>query len=218
MQLLSLEKVRHAVVVAPHSDDETIGAFHAISALRKRGARVDVVVMTDGSASHRNSATFPTPRLVSARKSETINAMKLAGVGKGSIEFLGLPDGGLDTLSRDQYRAAVTSLRRRPVPDLLILPTVNDDHPDHRNTAHMCHGAWSASIPRLCYKVWPSTHICPLDRQDQTEIIGNVTAKRLAISRYKTQLGLIDDDPDGFSLTELMLRRMCTARERFTCV
>ena len=214
MRDLNLSKVKHAVVVAPHSDDETIGAFHLIRNLRVRGARVDVIVVTDGCASHRNSAKYPKERLVAERKFETRKAMQFAGVPRDHIEFLDLPDGGLDTLKMARQNVAIRLLARRPKPDLLVVPSLDDDHPDHRNVARMCDKAWPPSIRRLRYMVWPA-HGMPASASLRLNIVGSAIAKKKALGRYRTQLGLINDDPLGFILTDAMVRRMCNSREYF---
>ncbi|WP_245410536.1 PIG-L deacetylase family protein [Notoacmeibacter marinus] len=215
MKGIDLNGVRHAVIVAPHSDDETIAAFHLICALRRRGVRVDIVVVTDGSASHRNSASWPKPRLVAERRRETMRAMAMAGVPRDRIEFLGLPDGGLRSLDRKQIETALVGLRQRPEPDLLIVPSVFDDHPDHRVVARLCERAWPKCVKRLHYIVWP-------DRQNEARpsycdlaVAGCPLRKRLVMRRYRTQTGIITDDPAGFSLMPPMLTRMCRSHERF---
>src|SRR5450759_741755 len=49
------------VVFAPHPDDEVFGCGGALADLRDRGARVDVVLVTDGAAAGRfMRAAFPT--------------------------------------------------------------------------------------------------------------------------------------------------------------
>lgn len=214
MRILNLTSVRHAVVVAPHSDDETIGVFHLIRKLRAQGSRVDVVVVTDGSASHRNSATFPKTRLIAERQAETLNAMRFAGVTKGHVEFLGLPDGGLDTYPQPARCKAIEMLARRPAPDLVVEPTCDDDHPDHRNVAQMCARAWPPRIRRLRYMVWPA-NASGTNSRPLLSVTGNIGAKRLALGRYRTQLGLISDDPHGFALSDAMIHRMCRAQEHF---
>lgn len=217
MRALSLDGVRHAVVVAPHSDDETISAFLAISALRQRAARVDVVVVTDGSASHRSSCAYPKPKLVGMRKSETLLAMRLAEVPPERVTFLGLPDGGLRDLTVKEVQNAMRRMRFRPRPDLLIVPSAHDDHPDHREVAGWCDRTWPISIPRLRYIVWPSRTSQPHAGRNEIGILGNHAAKRTALRRYRSQLGLIRDDPGGFCLTADMIARMCRPCERFSC-
>ncbi|WP_430449626.1 PIG-L deacetylase family protein [Rhodophyticola sp.] len=217
MRALNLDGVHHAVVVAPHSDDETIGAFFTISALRRRGVRVDIIVVTDGSASHRNSRAYPRKKLVALRQAETRSAMQLAGVSPAHVAFLGLPDGGLRDLSREEQYYALRRLRARPRPDLLIVPSEHDDHPDHRTVAGLCDRSWPTAIRRLRYVVWPSQSSSVNTFGSETELYGSAAAKRAALRRYRSQTELIRDDPDGFCLTPEMIARMCQPCERFAC-
>lgn len=217
MRPLTLDRIRHAVLVAPHADDETIAAFFTISALRRRGARVDIVVVTDSSASHRNSAAYPKAKLIDLRKAETLSAMLLAGVARQHITFLGLPDGGLRDLTAVEVRHLVRSLRARPRPDLLVVPSAHDDHPDHREVAAWCDHAWPVSVPRLSYLVWPSQRSRSKSPRSAMGVFGNPASKRTALRRYRSQLGLIRDDPTGFCLTADVVRRVCNRCERFAC-
>lgn len=210
-----LEGVRHAVVVAPHSDDETIAAFHLICALRRLGARTDIIVVTDGAASHRNSTQWPKPRLVAERRRETLRAMAMAGVSRQRVDHLDLPDGGLRSLERQQIEAALRRLRRRPEPDLLVVPSVFDDHPDHRVVARLCDTAWPKRVRRLRYVVWPDTRDKARAPRSDFTVAGCALRKRFSMRRYRTQTGIITDDPNGFSLTPAMLARMCRNDERF---
>lgn len=217
MQELNLADIRHAVVVAPHSDDETIAAFHTIKKLRHLGSRVSVIVVTDGSASHRNSMLWPRDRLIVTRQHETLAAMAMADMPACHVKFLGLPDGGLDSITGDQYRRAVVNLRQGRTPDLVIVPDPDDDHPDHRNVAAMCDDAWPPRVFKLRYVVWPRSGDNQGQGARQVIVRGNLIAKRSALERYQTQLGLIADDPDGFSIDDAMLRRVCRPVETFTC-
>ncbi|TVV70177.1 PIG-L family deacetylase, partial [Sphingomonas solaris] len=60
-----------ALIVAPHPDDEVIGAAGLIRALVNRGTRVRVLVVSDGAASHTGSRLWPRRRLVAARMAES---------------------------------------------------------------------------------------------------------------------------------------------------
>ena len=87
--------LRDVLVVAPHPDDEAIGAFGLMSALRRRGARLWVLVVSDGGASHPGSTAWPPARLVPERRRETRRAMATLGIPPSRVRFLGLPDGAL---------------------------------------------------------------------------------------------------------------------------
>lgn len=126
------------LVVAPHPDDEVIGAGGLVLAHRDAGARVDCVVMTDGrlgdfDGSHGEG-------YVELRKREC----RAAGEALGGLqhEFLDFPDGGLV----DALQAAETIAESAPVSRLRELIAAGDHatiafvspwelHPDHRATA-----------------------------------------------------------------------------------
>ncbi len=142
--------IRRAVIVAPHSDDETIAAHSLIQHLRRQGAQVTVIVVTDGSASHRKSRLWPKARLVAERRRETVRAMAGLGVPQGAVRFLSMPDGGLDSLTRHERNRLAQALGRGPVPDLVVVPDLRDAHPDHRDVAGACRSCMAPSGAAPC--------------------------------------------------------------------
>jgi len=194
---LRVGNARHVLVVAPHPDDETIGAFGLIRLLRARGARVRVVIVADGAASHPSSMRWPKARLVAERRRETRRAMRLAGVPAGDLRFLGLPDGGLpDAVPRMMRRIDRVGRQMRRL-DLLIAPATDDDHPDHRAVARQLRVGHAR---RLSYLIWPRRDGSSNKRPNRgLKIAGSV--KRAAILTYRTQCGGITDDPEGFALS-----------------
>ena len=182
--------------------------------MRRVGIAVRIVVVTDGAASHRASATWPKPRLVAERRRETLRAAATMGVARDHVRFLGFPDGGLDSLSRADRAALVRRLARGPQPDLVVQPHGRDAHPDHRDVARACALAWPVRVPRLAYTVWstgaatgrPSSHLA---------LPARVARKRAVLRLYRTQVGLVTDDPDGFALTQAQIRAMCGPFERY---
>lgn len=62
------------LVLAPHPDDETLGAGALISQAARNGRLAGVVYLTDGSGSHPSRKVGATP-LISVRKREAANAL-----------------------------------------------------------------------------------------------------------------------------------------------
>lgn len=208
--MLSLAGVRAALIVAPHPDDETIGAYGLIRALKARAARVRVVIVTDGAGSHRHSARWPTRRLVAERRRETLAAMRGIGVSAADVGFLGLPDGGL--AGTRGARALLAKMARASGCDLIVLPAADDDHPDHRAVAA---ALARSAVRRLDYLVWPNRRT-PSRRADRYVKLGQfAAAKRGAIKRYRTQMGAIRDDPGGFAIARGELARFARGIECF---
>lgn len=185
-------------MVAPHPDDETIGAHALIARARRRGVAVRVLIVSDGAGSHRASPTWPRARLVRERRRETRRELHRIGVTACAIGFLDLPDGDVAAHGGDIRRSLSHALSMLPAPVLALAPSPRDDHPDHRAVA-------AAARPRrgVCwqaYPVWPAGQRLPAARAMPLTAQERL-AKRHAIRRYRTQTGRISDDPHGFALT-----------------
>lgn len=202
-----------AVIVAPHPDDETIGAFGLIRCLLRQDTQVEVIVVTDGSGSHRGSRAWPPTRLAEARQRETIAAMRLAGLSREALSFLGFRDGALASLGENGLSRLAGRLATGRPPDLVVRPSRHDDHPDHRAVAEACHRAWPARVPQLTYQVWPAGARPPGARRLQ--LGPDRRLKQAALALYRTQTGLIADDPEGFCITRDLRRRFTRPAEWF---
>jgi len=91
------------LILAPHPDDETIGAGGVIQRALKAGADVYVACMTNGDANqlafivYEKRLTFRKGEFIhmgEVRKKETVAALKFLGVDEGKQFFLGYPDFG----------------------------------------------------------------------------------------------------------------------------
>lgn len=205
-------RAREVLVVAPHPDDEAIGAFGLMAALARRGARLRVLVVSDGAASHPESRAWPPARLVSERRRETRRAMAALGIAPDRIRFLGLPDGALAEPEAKLEQRLARVMRQMPPPDLIVTPVVDDAHADHRAVAHAV-GRVRARH-RLGYRVWP---LAP-DRAYRLALrldLRTRTIKRRALRSYRTQAGLITDSPTGMTMTHHHLRAFAGPAERF---
>lgn len=111
-QAPSLQKTDRLLVIAPHLDDETLGAAGTVAMARQQGIPVRVVFITNGDGSGstrlvaqarelRGSLTPDTPdaknlfqRIAAMRRREAVAACKALGVNEKNVIFLGYPDGG----------------------------------------------------------------------------------------------------------------------------
>lgn|GEM_PF-746570 len=100
------------IVIAPHSDDETLGCGGIIRDVLAAGGQVMVVVMTNGDSFtvaaeeqfHRpavNSADYI--QLGHVRQSETLRALKRLGLSEDKVVFFGFPDHGLSALWAENW-------------------------------------------------------------------------------------------------------------------
>src|SRR2546428_6283181 len=81
------------LVLAPHPDDEVLGAAGLIEAARRRGADVRVIVATDGGAGPDKLGIGKD--LAREREAETRRAVAALGLAPASVSFLRAKDGRL---------------------------------------------------------------------------------------------------------------------------
>ncbi len=211
----SLGSVRRLLVIAPHPDDEAIAAWALMRQLRAKGAAVDVLVVSDGGASHPASRRWPPARLVAERRRETRRVLRPLNITPASIQFLGLPDGGLSAEPARLRHALGRALRRRPPSCLIVGPVADDAHPDHAAVAAAVRATPRRGEARAAYHVWPEGAGRRLRGPHMPLSPHLVAMKRAAIRRYRTQAGLITDAEAGFAMTHRHLRAFASARERF---
>lgn len=211
---LGIGRPRCLLVVAPHPDDETIGAHTLIARLRRRGVEVRVLVVTDGRGSHPGSLIWPRSRLVRERRRESRLAMRRIGVAAGQTRFLGLPDGALETVAAVARRRIAAAIRAAPRPLLVVAPAASDDHGDHRVTAAAVAAARHAGVRHLAYPVWPAG-ARPRGARTLALTTRERLSKRHAIRGYRTQMGRITDDPAGFAMTRAQIAAFSRPAETF---
>ena len=174
LPVIEMQHAERLLVIAPHPDDETLGAGGAIQAALARGMQVRVIVFTNGDGQPiapfliekqlvPNSRAFV--RSGQVRQQESINALRLLGVPTEDVYFLGFPDRQMGQLWLADWRnqcplrseftrtiqvpypevyapgalncgstvlQIVKDLLNDYRPDLILLPHLSDDHPDHR--------------------------------------------------------------------------------------
>jgi LmbE family N-acetylglucosaminyl deacetylase len=119
------------LVFAPHPDDETLGCGGALADLLDRGARLDVVLVTDGAAGARSEEERG--RIAAARLLESRRALE--ALGGGTVHAGGIPDRGAgDRLS--EVEALLARWLVEAAPDLVFAPSPVETHPDHRAVAY----------------------------------------------------------------------------------
>ncbi|NIZ92062.1 PIG-L family deacetylase [Kineococcus rubinsiae] len=143
--------VTHLLLVAAHPDDETLGAGGLLATAAAAGARVDVVVATDGEGSHPASTTHTGAELAGVRADEVERAVHLLAP-QAALHLLHLGDGALT----EHVDALTAHLRTLVGPgSLVVAPWAGDRHPDHEAAAHAAAGAVEGSGARLWnYPVW----------------------------------------------------------------
>lgn len=119
-----------ALAVAPHADDETIGCGGTLAGLVRDGARVRVLVVTDGAASEEE----PARRRETGERRLAESRAALGALGGGEVRCAFLPDRGLAGRELEVARELEAALREHH-PELVFVPSPVEVHPDHRAVA-----------------------------------------------------------------------------------
>lgn len=205
---------RMLVVVAPHPDDESLGAGGLIAAAAAAGHEVKVVFLTDGEGSHVGSPTYPPEELARLRRAEAKAALGELGVDGSTAEFIGLPDGGLAHLPPAEAAIVVETLVGLMTRETVICVTAQtDQHKDHQ-IAHRWAKIASAmtrselwSYPVWTWKTGGDTSSQPAPEGWRIAIDAHLAAKRNAIAAHRSQHGLVVKDArESFTLPAELLR------------
>lgn len=122
------------LIVAPHPDDEVIGAGGLALAHTDRSARVVAAIVTDGAAGDFRGQGGDA--YAALRRAESTEAA--ARLGGTEARFLGFPDGGLRALDDAGDRSLVRALEALMREDrfaTIAFPSPFEVHPDHRAVA-----------------------------------------------------------------------------------
>ena len=182
--LLDLTEVTSLVVVAPHPDDETLGAGGLIAACRSLGISVTVVVVTDGSAAESTSA----PTDLARRRTIEVTAAVRALNPDARLSLLGYQDGATAE-NRDAIRLDLALLVENA--DLIVGPWRGDGHRDHRVVGEICA---SLGVRLIEYPIWMWHWGTPDDARIPRRRIATLEtdiAKSSAIALHVSQLGTV---------------------------
>ncbi len=117
------------LVIAPHCDDETLGAGSLIAEARRNGVPVTIAFLTNGDGFHAaasrtlhevNLTPSDYVRFAEKRQVEATEALGELGVTPRNIQFLGYPDRGLKPMwedcwdAKNLYRSYYTGHTRSP--------------------------------------------------------------------------------------------------------
>lgn len=143
------------LVVAPHPDDEVLGAGGTVARVGDAGGEVVVAIVTRGAP-----PLFSEDAAASMRR-EALAAHELLGVSR--TVFLDHPAAQLDEVPHHELNRTLGELFREVAPDTLLLPFVGDMHLDHQLTflsAMVAARPHGADFPRriLCYETVSETN------------------------------------------------------------
>jgi LmbE family N-acetylglucosaminyl deacetylase len=174
------------IVIAPHPDDETLGAAGLIASQRRRGIPVTVIAVTDGEAAYSDATGLGDLR---CREQEA--ALAELGVARHDIIRLRLPDSNVASC-QDLLATLLEPLV--PSSTLLLAPWLFDPHPDHEacgKAAERLASGVGAHLVSYLFWTWHRTPTAslldvPLHR---FELDNDLQAARsAALSQHRSQL------------------------------
>ncbi len=198
---LALRRTGRTVVVAAHPDDETLGAGGLLAELADAGHPAEVVVVSDGRASHPGSPTLAPEDLVERRWAEVVQAVRVVSP-DSPVSMLGHPDGGL----RDVRSSVEDDLRALlgdgPPVDQLVAPWRGDGHRDHRIVGEVCATlAGELGCTLLEYPLWLWHWAVPDDARvpwDRLQVVAlsdrSVVRKHRAVAAHASQVAPLSAD------------------------
>ncbi|MEM2702902.1 MAG: PIG-L family deacetylase [Candidatus Bathyarchaeia archaeon] len=123
-------------ILSPHDDDALLGAGYLILGVMKAGGELYIIIYCNGCGGY--SSVELKDKIVSIRRSESLNAYLRLGVKEGNIVYFNYPDfslkpyiGFLLPNGSEGTTSETIRLLRRIKPTRLIVPNEYREHMDH---------------------------------------------------------------------------------------
>ncbi len=213
--IATLTERQPILVLAPHADDESLGAGGLIIQACAAGLDVHVAILTDGTKSHPASRSYPADRLRAVREHEAAAAVAVLGLPPERLIFLNYPDAAAPRWGkalRDAGDRLAALLRARGIASVFA-SWQHDPHCDHLAAHRIAvRGCRLTGARLLSYAVWgwtlPPNRPLPWMkvRGVRLDITAELAVKRRAIACHRSQTtDLIADDPAGFTVPQTLL-------------
>ncbi|MET1077679.1 MAG: PIG-L family deacetylase [Pseudomonas sp.] len=154
-----------AVIVAPHPDDEVLGCGGLMQLLSQAGRPLQLISVTDGSASHPGSSRWSAARLSVIRPQESAAALRRLGLCMTRLKWIrgGFPDSQVSR--RESSLAAFVQRYLRPG-DVVFTTWRQDGHPDHEAVGRAVATA-AARVGAVVHElpIWAWNWLTPEDRE-----------------------------------------------------
>lgn len=198
------------MILVPHPDDETLGCGGLIAMSSDLDLKPLVVFITDGSASHRGSPSWPPERLAEVRRQEALAALMVLGVPKEDVRFLDWPDGEASRVGSQEHARATDALVALAVAcgtRTMLAPWDDESHDDHRAANRLARAVCDrleAGVSLLEYLVWGWTDADLPEKTRDRAILSlycgdQIARRRTALACHRTQMtDMIADATDAF--------------------
>ncbi|MCR4277746.1 MAG: PIG-L family deacetylase [Candidatus Berkelbacteria bacterium] len=189
------------LVIAPHQDDEVLGAGDYIQRAVSAGAKVEVVFATDGNKHGKKEI----------RHDEAVIADAKLGLTEDQLIFFDFPDGELSSKTEyDQFVVRLGDEIKNFQPTIVITTLIEDEHPDHAASGRAVQtlSTTVAKFTTLFFLIHSDRYPRPIgdasekyllpplkltDEYDWEVFVASTdeqTRKRAAINSYRSQISL----------------------------
>jgi LmbE family N-acetylglucosaminyl deacetylase len=208
---------RPTIVFSPHQDDEVLGCGGMIINKRRLGAKIYIVFMTDGRASHKSRFITPA-ELAELRTIEARECAKTMGVPEENLIFLEFEDGCLSRYEAEAQKH-VAKILREFLPAEVFVPFRREAPADHRATYNIVRNALEQidgkglpAIELYEYFVWTIRlwfwriqELYELDDWRRIDVRQIRHLKKSALERYRSQITALYPDPKWATLPQDLL-------------
>lgn len=197
--------VRHLIVVSAHPDDETLAAAGLLCLADRAGLEVDLVVATDGSASHPHSSTHRPEELAAIRAREVREALEMLAP-QARLHLLARPDGDLRSHVDPVVDTVVDLIGTAGEHTLVVSPWEGDRHPDHVAAGRAASvSAWRTDATLWQAPIWAWSWGSPADLPWERAVLVELPAmehraKLSAIAHHLSQVSELSDRPGDEAL------------------
>lgn len=181
MQPLDIKETEKILIIAPHPDDECVGAG---GILLLYAPQCDVFVLTDG---RQGQGDLPPEICKNVRRKEFLSEMNCIGIDR--FRMLDIEDGMLAVHTNCLNNESLQDY------DKIFVTGMDDEHPDHK-AAFLCVKEWANAhtdkkIPQcFIYEVHSPLH----QPSHFTDITNLIQAKQNLIRFHKSQIGELPYD------------------------
>ena len=216
---------QRVLVIAPHPDDEVLGAGGTIARLASKGAEVHVAVVTRGYPPAYSEAEEEQCR----REAREAHAL----LGVSETTFLCFPAADLDSVPHRDLNAGLAEVLHTVKPDVLFVPFNGDVHLDHQrvfSSALVAARPNGGPSPRTIYAYetlsetnWGAPYLMPaFTPQVYVDIGSHLDVKISAMRAYASQIKPFPHERSADALRALATLRGstvgCHAAEAFVLI
>ena len=165
--------------VSPHTDDIELGCGGSIKRFIEENKEVYCIILSDC----RNA--IPEGFKEDALNKECFNSLTSLGVKKNNIFIFQVENKEFQKNNRKIY-FILEDLKEKIKPDLVVIPSLNDNHQDHKTVSEECLRVFRHNVSIICYEEpWNSVKFEPkfFVRLDLSHINNKINA----LKKYKTQ-------------------------------